>query len=105
MAKRTTRKAVAAPPIRRMGRKPVPENETRAERFKRIGTKRVNAAIHQIQLLGNLCNPNYECNADDLALMRDAIIYELEMALARFTPRKRQAATGFTFEAKPATTH
>lgn len=83
---------------RRMGRKPVPEGETRNERFIRIGTKRVNNAIRQIQLLGNLCSPNYECDANDLALMRDAIIHELDMALARFTPRKRTGGQGFTFE-------
>lgn len=87
MAKRTTK---AAPAARRMGRKPVPENESRHDRFVRIGTKRVNNAIRQIQLLGNLCSPNYECDANDLALMRDAIVHELDMAIARFTPRKRQ---------------
>lgn len=83
-------KAAVAPPERKMGRKPVPEGETRHDRFVRIGTKRVNNAIRQIQLLGNLCSPNYECDANDLALMRDAIIRELDMAIARFTPRKRQ---------------
>lgn len=84
---------------RRLGRKPVPENETRHDRFIRIGTKRMNNAIRQIQLLGNLCSPNYECDADDLALMRDAIVHELDMALARFTPRKRQGGKeAFTFQ-------
>jgi len=105
--------AVAASPAnprtksvaRRMGRKPVPENESRADRFKRIGAKRMNAAIRQIQLLGNLANPNYECNGDDLALMRDTIIHELESAMARFSPRKRSTATGFTFESPGQTTH
>ena len=103
MARRPTQAALIEPttpspprrgrrsaPVRKMGRKPVPENETRHDRFVRIGTKRVNNAIRQIQLLGNLCSPNYECDANDLALMRDAIIRELDMALARFTPRKRQ---------------
>jgi hypothetical protein len=84
---------------RRMGRKPVPENETRAERFKRIGTKRMNNVIRQIQLLGNLCSPNYECDGNDLALMRTTIIRELDMAMARFTPRKRETgASAFTFD-------
>lgn len=84
---------------RRMGRKPVPENETRHDRFIRIGTKRVNNAIRQIQLLGNLCSPNYECDANDLALMRDTILHELDMAIARFTPRKRQGAEApFSFK-------
>lgn len=85
--------------VKRLGRKPVPEGETRHDRFMRIGTKRMNNAIRQIQLLGNLCSPNYECDANDLALMRDAIIRELDMALARFTPRKRQGtAAAFSFK-------
>lgn len=90
---------------RKMGRKPVPENESRHERFMRLGSKRMNNAIRQIQLLGNLCSPNYECDADDITLMRDTITRELDMALARFTPRKRDAATAFKFENKQPTQH
>lgn len=101
MAKRTTPRTpakAASPPKTRLGRKPVPENETRHDRFMRIGSKRMNNAIRQIQLLGNLCSPNYDCEPDDLALMRDAIIRELDMALARFTPRKREGrGSTFTF--------
>lgn len=86
---------------RRMGRKPVPEGETRADRFKRIGGKRMNNVIRQIQLLGNLCSPNYECDGNDLALMRDAILRELNMALARFTPRKRSTGQpAFSFDGR-----
>lgn len=81
----------------KLGRKPPPPNETRHDRFVRIGTKRVQNAIRQIQLLGNLCSPNYECDAHDLALMRDTIIGELDMAIARFSPRKRATAETFTF--------
>lgn len=77
--------------VARLGRKPVPENESRHDRFIRLGTKRMNNAIRQIQLLGNLCSPNYECDANDLALMRDAIHRELDAAIARFSPRRRQA--------------
>lgn len=104
MAKTATRRRVEARTAKaRLGRKPVPENESRSDRFKRIGTKRVNAAIRQIQLLGNLSSPNYDCEPHDLALMRDAIIHELDMAVARFTPRKRTAgAPTFTFNARPA---
>lgn len=90
---------------RKLGRKPVPENESRHERFIRLGTRRMNNAIRQIQLLGNLCSPNYECDANDLASMRDAITRELEMALARFSPRKRiEASGGFKFGSQPQET-
>lgn len=90
-----------APPKPRMGRKPVPENETRSDRFKRLGTKRMNNVIRQIQLLGNLCSPNYECDGNDLALMRSTILRELDMAIARFTPRKRDTGkAAFSFDGR-----
>lgn len=93
---RTTRRKAAAKA--RLGRKPVPENESRHERFIRLGSKRMNNVIRQIQLLGNLCSPNYDCDAHDLALMRDTIIRELEAAMARFAPRKRtEPGKGFSF--------
>lgn len=83
--------------VAKMGRKPVPEGETRSERFTRIATKRMNNAIRQIQLLGNLCSPNYECDANDLALMRSSLIRELDMAIARFSPKRRQTGEAFSF--------
>lgn len=90
----------------KLGRKPPPPNETRRDRFVRIGAKRMENVIRQIQLLGNLCGANYECSGDDLVLMRDSIHHELEMALARFTPKKRQAASaGFSFASSPPTKH
>lgn len=106
MARTKTAKAATMARARK-GRKPVPENESRHDRFIRIGTKRVNNAIRQIQLLGNLCSPNYECDANDLTLMRDAIVHELDMSLARFTPRKRQGEAAFSFAKikSPSMTH
>lgn len=93
----------------RLGRKPVPADETKHDRFVRLGTKRMNNVIRQIQLLGNLCSPNYECDAHDLALMRDTINRELDAAFARFSPRRRQepGKPGFTFgsQASPVTQH
>lgn len=104
--RRTTTKKTAAPNPK-LGRKPVPENENRHDRFIRIGTKRVNNAIRQIQLLGNLCSPNYECEAEDVALMRDTILRELDLTLSRFSPRKRQAVASFSFKhgTTPTTQH
>lgn len=95
--RRSTRPVKAAAKAR-LGRKPVPENETRHERFIRLGSKRMNNVIRQIQLLGNLCSPNYDCDANDLALMRDTITRELEAAIARFSPKKRtEQGKGFSF--------
>lgn len=95
--KASTRRGAAMAKVRK-GRKPVPANETKHERFIRLGTKRMNNVIRQIQLLGNLCGPNYDCEPDDLTSMHAAVVRELDMAFARFTPRKREAAgTGFSF--------
>lgn len=93
-------RTVAPSPKSRLGRKPPPPNETRHDRFIRIGTKRMKNVIRQIQLLGNLCSPNYECEPDDLALIRDTVLGELEMALARFSPKKRAAIASFSFQHK-----
>lgn len=99
-------KLAAAAAKSKLGRKPPPPNESRRDRFVRIGAKRMENVIRQIQLLGNLCGANYECSGDDLVLMRDSIHHELEMALARFTPKKRQTASnGFSFAPSPHTSH
>lgn len=97
MAKRPTKSAMAKA---RMGRKPVPENESRHERFVRIGDKRMTQVIRQIQLLGNLCSPNYECDGEDLALMRSTVLRELDLALSRFSPKKRSEVERFSFADK-----
>lgn len=92
------RTKLASKPRSKLGRKPPPPNETRRDRFERIGAKRMQNVLRQIQLLGNLCSPNYECSDVDLVSMRDTIHRELEMALARFTPRKRAATSqAFSF--------
>lgn len=94
----------AAPKRAKLGRKPVPENESRHDRFVRIGEKRMQNVIRQVQLLGNLCSPNYDCDANDLTLMRSTIDRELDMAFARFTPRKRENGTAFSFKHAGQTT-
>ena len=83
----------------RRGRKPRPMNETRYDRFNRVGSRRMQNAIHQIRLLGNLCRPIYQCDAEDLNLVRSTIINELDMALARFAPRisETKKLPSFTF--------
>lgn len=98
------RKPVQAKP--RLGRKPVPAGEDRRGRFVRIGTRRMEAVIRQIQLLGNLSSPAYDCMGEDIELMRNTITHELDQALARFTPRKRDTGKpAFRFEGHPQTQH
>lgn len=107
MARRATAKKAATPregvtaggagPAQRLGRKPPPPNETRRDRFLRIGQRRMNNVIRQIQLLGNLSSSTYDCQQQDIDLIREVIARELEAALSRFTPRQRQGSRDFSF--------
>lgn len=69
--------AAPAAPAARKGRKPIPENETRADAFKRLATGRVNAALEDIRLVGQLASPNYEFTQAQI----DAIFGTLNDAL------------------------
>lgn len=115
MARRTTKRtattrpatpqggvtAGGAGPAQRQGRRPPPPNESRRDRFLRIGQRRMNNVIRQIQLLGNLSSSAYDCQQSDIDLMREVIARELEAALGRFTPRQRQGGSPtFTFDGR-----
>ncbi len=90
-------KALSASRRIKRGRKSPPQNENRHDRFTRVGTRRMQNTIHQIRLLGNLCRPIYQCDTKDLTLVRNTIINELDMALARFAPRVSEAKKTPTF--------
>lgn len=52
------------------GRKRAPENETKAERFKRIGNIRIDNALDTIRLVGNLASPDsYEYTPEQAAIV------------------------------------
>lgn len=61
-----------------------PENETKRDRFLRIGQARMVNALHAIRLIGNLAGQNYEVNANDLALMHNTIEEAVEQAFGKF---------------------
>lgn len=83
----------------RLGRKPPPPNETKRDRFRRIGERRMNAVLSQIALLGNLSSPSYEVTREDVETMRATIMQATEAALARFTPRRTATEkAAFAFE-------
>jgi hypothetical protein len=81
----------------RLGRKPPPPNESKRDRFCRIGERRMNEVIGKIALLGNLSGPQYECTHDDLERMKSTIQIALDGAMSRFGRTVRQQATGFSF--------
>lgn len=59
--------------------------ETKAERFKRVATVRVNKMIKLMQLIGNCSNTaTYEFTEKEANRMFDAMQVELDKARARF---------------------
>lgn len=52
----------------------VPANETNADRFKRVATRRTNAALKQIHLLGNCADRgSYEYNEEQVRSMMTSL--------------------------------
>jgi hypothetical protein len=50
------------------------KGETRAEKFRRLGNKRVNAAIDKIMLIGNLGSAQYEGTDAQKTAIVDALL-------------------------------
>src|SRR3989304_2734632 len=51
--------------------------ETKRERFIRIGNARMQRALNSIRLLGNLANTNYEWGEDDIRAMQNTVLDQL----------------------------
>lgn len=81
----------------RLGRKPPPPNESKRDRFKRIGERRMNEVLSKIALLGNLSSASYDVTGEDVAAIRETIVQGLDAALARFTPRRSVDRKRFQF--------
>lgn len=59
--------------------------ETRKKRFKRIAIKRVNKALNQLRILGNLANRSYyDYSDEDINRMFRALDTELKAAKGKF---------------------
>lgn len=60
-------------------------NETRRQRFKRLATRRVNKALNQLRVLGNLSNKSYyDYSEDDINKMFRAMDAQLKSVKGRF---------------------
>lgn len=64
------------------------EEETNADRFKRIGELRLNKCLKQIRLLGNLSGPKYESTPEQRAIIKERITTAVECAMARFDQKE-----------------
>lgn len=61
-------------------------NEPRADRFKRLATRRTNATLDKLRLLGNLSNKsNYEYTEEDIKKIFSAIDEDLKRVKAKFS--------------------
>jgi len=65
--------------------------ESRRQKFKRLGISRVNKLLNQLRILGNLANKSYyEYNEDDINKMFRAIDSQLRLTKAKFHFRPRK---------------
>lgn len=67
------------------------------ERFVALASSRVNAAIHQLRLVGNLANKkNYEYSAEDAQKITRALQKEIEELKAKFKGENKDEPSIFT---------
>lgn len=74
------------------------ENETKAEKFIRIGEYRMNKAVDAIGRLENLANrSSYEYTQEQVDAMFQALEGRVAEVKARFTPKKAAESKTFSF--------
>lgn len=70
-----------------------PKDETKAQKFSRLASMRVTAAIKKISLIGNLAGPGYEYTPAQLANIRTHLGKATEEALVKFDKTAAKAAS------------
>lgn len=69
------------------------------EKFVRLAQARVNKALKDIQLIGNLSNrSNYDYTDDDITKIFKALNEEITACKKRFDTRKKNGLTRFTLD-------
>jgi CBS domain containing-hemolysin-like protein len=84
----------------RKARAKVPVNETKADKFKRLGNMRMNKALTTIRLLGNLSSRgSYEYGEEQIANMQKALDMAVTETMQRFrtAPKSGEDKPGFSF--------
>ena len=71
--------------------------ESKSERFKRLASKRVNATMKQIELIGNLSSGSYEYSEEQVSKIFDTLQESLDSAKAKFSKTK-QTKEAFSFD-------
>ena len=75
----------------------IPENETKAEKFVRIATPRVNSVIDKLDILSNCAGSAYEYNEEQIESMFDAIRNAVDACYLQFQPKQKSEKERFTF--------
>lgn len=71
------------------------DNESRRDKFLRLGKRRMLKALQAVRLLGNLSSSNYHYSPRDVELMRWTLIDQLDKTFAKFN---RPTHTDIAFE-------
>jgi len=74
-------------------RAPAPANETKADKFKRLGGKRVGRAIKAIKGIGNLAGSGYEYTDAQVSAIRGHLDAATRETLDRFANRGKVSAS------------
>ncbi len=75
-----------------------PMEETRRDKFLRLGLSRTNRVLNSIRLISNLASPNYDWTEADIEAIRLSVNSALNHALARFDRTKKMELPPFKFE-------
>lgn len=75
-----------------------PSEETKRQKFIRVGGARMTKTLSQIRLLGNLSGAGYEYSEKDVAIIENAVKDVLAKALTRLRSRSTETKEpAFTF--------
>ena len=74
-----------------MGRVPSP-TETKDAKFSRLATKRVNAALGKIKLIGNLAGPGYSYTPEQVEKIAGVLNEAVKFTMNRFTKTSKEHA-------------
>lgn len=75
----------------------IPQNETKAEKFVRIATPRVNSVIDKLDILANCAGVAYEYNEEQIDSMFGAIRNAVDACYLQFQPKQKSEKERFTF--------
>lgn len=67
-------------------------NESKADKFKRLGNKRLNKALKAIKNIGNLSGAGYERTPDQVKTIQSKLDDAVKTTMARFTATAEKKA-------------